>query len=42
MPSQATMRTLNHRLRRLALRFSVAAPILIVLLYCGLRVYTVT
>jgi hypothetical protein len=41
MPTQATMRTLNHRLRRLALRFSVAALILIVLLYCGLRVYTV-
>jgi GR25 family glycosyltransferase involved in LPS biosynthesis len=41
MPPAAISRALNRELLHLARRLAVAALTLIVLLYCGLRAYTV-
>jgi len=41
MPAAVSLRTLNYCLPRLALRLVVVGFVLIVLLFCGLRVYTV-
>jgi hypothetical protein len=41
MPPTAILRALNTRLLRFVLRFAVAALVLIVVLFCGFRAYTV-
>ena len=41
MPPAVILRALNTGLLRFALRFSVAALVLIIVLFCGFRAYTV-
>jgi hypothetical protein len=41
MSPTASLRALSHRARRLAFKFAISAIVLIVLLCCGLRAYTV-
>jgi hypothetical protein len=40
MPSEEVLKSAHHRVRRLALRLAISASVFVLLLCCGLRIYT--